>query len=237
MQHQIDPSSLSDLEPFRQLARAQIAEILDQGSIARYDAGREIFSEGMPADRFFLLLDGHLRVVRLNENGGQTILRHIHAGQLFGIAKAVGQKSFPASAITASESIALSWPTKLWTHFVENYESFAAAAYSSIGDRLVEMNSMVVELATYAVEQRVASAVLRMAQQSGRPDADGVRIDFPVTRLNVSEMTGTTLHTVSRLLSAWQKAGIISSRRKQIVVTDMAKLEILTQPKEAAPPA
>jgi CRP-like cAMP-binding protein len=41
-------------------------------------------------------------------------------------------------------------------------------------------------------------------------------------------MTGTTLHTVSRLLSAWQKDGIVQSTRKHIVVTAPHRLVLLS---------
>ena len=91
-----------------------------------------------------------------------------------------------------------------------------------------ELNEHLAELATKAVEQRVASAVLRMVNQTGRKVEGGIEIAFPVTRANSAEMTGTTLHTVSRLLSAWEKDGIVESRRKHIVVTAPHKLVLLS---------
>ncbi|KIC23525.1 helix-turn-helix domain-containing protein, partial [Leisingera sp. ANG-S3] len=57
---------------------------------------------------------------------------------------------------------------------------------------------------------------------------EGIEIAFPVTRRNISEMTGTTLHTVSRLLSAWEKEGIVHSTRKHIVVTAPHRLVLLS---------
>jgi CRP-like cAMP-binding protein len=84
-------------------------------------------------------------------------------------------------------------------------------------------------MATKAVEKRVAAAVLRMANQSGRKTENGIEIAFPVTRENIADMTGTTLHTVSRLLSGWQKDGIVRSTRKHVVVTDPHRLVVLSQ--------
>ena len=57
---------------------------------------------------------------------------------------------------------------------------------------------------------------------------EGIEIAFPMTRQDISEMTGTTLHTVSRLLSAWEKDGIVSSRRKHVTVTDPHRLVVLS---------
>lgn len=169
-----------------------------------------IFDEGHDADRFFMLLDGYIRVVRITPSGEQVIALHISSGQLFGIAKALGKTTYPATAITASESIALSWPTRLWDSFVAEYDGFATETYKTVGARIGEMNTRIMEMATQQVEQRIANALLRLINQTGRNVEDGIEIDFPITRQDLSEMTGTTLHTVSRMLSAWEKQGLVA---------------------------
>ena len=97
-----------------------------------------------------------------------------------------------------------------------------------VGARLGEFQARVTELATQAVEQRVAAALLRMVNQSGRRTRRGIEIAFPVTRADIAEMTGTTLHTVSRLLSAWERDGIVKSTRRHITVTAPHRLVVLS---------
>ncbi|HKL56372.1 MAG: Crp/Fnr family transcriptional regulator [Roseovarius sp.] len=224
----LDESLLSGLPPFSRLSREQIREILDHATSRRYDEGTEIFREGHDAERFYLLLDGYLRVVRTTPGGDQIIVLHIAPGQLFGIAPALQRDTYPASAIAAAESIALSWPVRLWPDFTASYEGFASESYKTLGKRLGQIQETLTEMATQAVEKRVASAVLRLVNQSGRKTGEGIEIAFPVTRQNISDMTGTTLHTVSRLLSAWEKSGIVRSTRKHIVVTDPHRLVLLS---------
>lgn len=226
----IDESLLADLPPFRRLTRADIREILDLSLSRRFEEGDAVFSEGMQADRFYLLLDGYIRVIRTTPAGEHVIALHIAPGQLFGIAPAIGRDTYPATAEAAAESIALSWPVRSWQGFVEKYEGFASETYKVVGERMQELHAQIVELATQAVEQRLASAILRMAERSGREIDTGIEIPFPVTRQNISDMTGTTLHTVSRLLSAWQKQGIVESTRRHIVVTRPNALMQLCEP-------
>ena len=223
----LDESLLTGLPPFSLLERAQIREILDHAVSRRYEEGTTIFREGHDAGRFYLLLDGYLRVVRTTPGGDQIILLHISPGQLFGIAPALQRDTYPATAIAAAESIALSWPVGLWPDFVANYPGFATESYKTLGQRLGQIQETLTEMATQAVEKRVACALLRMVNQSGRKTAEGIEIAFPVTRQDISEMTGTTLHTVSRLLAAWQRDGVVQSTRKHIVVTDPHRLVIL----------
>lgn len=229
MLQKLDESLLTHLPPFAKLHRSQIRAILDQASSKRFDPEQTVFSEGETAERFYMLLDGYIRVIRITPDGEQVIALHIPAGQLFGIAPAIGRESYPATAVTAAESIVLSWPTRLWTDFSTNYDGFASETYKTLGSRIGEMNNRILEMATQHVEQRVANALLRLINQTGRKTENGVEIDFPITRQNISEMTGTTLHTVSRLLSAWQKQGIVESQRKRVMVRQPHQLVELAQ--------
>lgn len=224
----LDASLLAPLPPFSRLDRGQLREILDRATPERYEEGAAVFREGMPADHFHLLLDGFIRVIRTTPEGEQVIALHIPPGQLFGIAPAIGRDTYPATAVAATETLALGWPTRLWPEFAARYDGFATETYRTLGARLGEFQVRVTELATRAVEQRVASALLRLVNQSGRKTDEGIEIAFPVTRADIAEMTGTTLHTVSRLLSAWERDGIVRSARRHVVVTAPHRLVVLS---------
>lgn len=225
----LDESLLHKLPPFSRLERREIREILDLATSRRFDEGVSVFEEGAPAERFYLLLDGYIRVVRITPTGEQVIALHIPPGQLFGIAPSIGRDTYPATAVTAAESLALIWPVRHWSRFVEKYDGFATETYKTVGKRIGEMNTRIVEMATQQVEQRIANAILRLVNQTGRKVENGIEIDFPITRQDLSEMTGTTLHTVSRLLSAWEKQGLVESRRKRIVVREPHQIVELAQ--------
>ena len=112
----------------------------------------------------------------------------------------------------------------LWNAFVTDYPGFATETYKVVGGRVEAMHTTIMEMATKHVEQRIACAILRLLQQGGKRTDNGIEIRFPVTRQNISDMTGTTLHTVSRLLSAWEKDGILESKRKHVRVTNAHRL-------------
>lgn len=218
--HKLDVSLLRPISHFRSLSEGDMRTVLDHARSQRFDAGRDVFSEGEAADRFYLLLDGHIRVVRTNEDGEEIIILHIHSGGMFGIAPALGRSTYPATARTAGEIYTLSWPTRLWHRFTTDYPGFAQTTYGTVGDRVAEMNTRIMELATKQVDERVACALLRIAIQSGKKTEAGIRIGFPLTRQNIADLTGSTLYTISRLLAAWDKQGVIRSARREIVVTN-----------------
>lgn len=226
--HKLNESLLATIPPFRRLSQPQIRKILDDATPLRFDAGVAVFSEGLPVERFFLLLDGHIRVVRTTPGGDQIIALHIAPGQLFGIGAAIGRTTYPATAMTADDCVVLAWPNRLWQVFVDSYPGFATETYKIVGERVGEMNNRIMEMATQAVEQRIANAVLRLVTQTGRKVDAGIEIGMPITRQNLSDMTGTTLHTVSRLLSGWERDGIVLSERRKITVTAPHRLVVLS---------
>ncbi len=57
-------------------------------------------------------------------------------------------------------------------------------------------------------------------RQAGLETQNGILIDIPLSRQNIADYSGTTLYTVSRTLSSWEKKGWIKSGREQIVIID-----------------
>lgn len=225
----LEPYLLHNIPAFAGVETEQLRRVLDQAVMRRYKDGEALFRQGERADLFFLLLDGHVRVLRINEQGEQVIVLHVHPGRLLGIAPAFERPSYPATAEAAGEAVALGWPVALWPQFLAQMPGFASAALQTVGARVEEMNKRIMDLTTRPVEERVAGALLRLVDQTGRVDKDvnkdGLRIDFPLTRQNVADMTGATLHTVSRLLSAWGRQGILTGARRRVVVMDRDALE------------
>jgi CRP-like cAMP-binding protein len=92
------------------------------------------------------------------------------------------------------------------------------------GSACREAHTRIREVSTEEVERRVAHLLLRIVKQSGRDPEEAVEVEFPVTRQDVAEMTGTTLFTVSRILSSWESQGIVAGGRERISVRQPAKL-------------
>lgn len=225
----LDRSLIAGLTAFDGLSGEDLDAILEHARSSRYPKDSEIFSQGEEADRFLLLLSGHIRVVQTSLEGHQVVARYINEGELFGIAVAMGRTTYPASAIAAVDCVALSWPNAVWPEFQRRFPAFGASTYRTIGTRLQDTQERVMEMSTEQVEQRIANTILRLVKQSGRKTDIGIEIDFPITRQEIAEMTGTTLHTVSRLLSAWEQEGLVRGGRQKVTVTDPHGLMLVAE--------
>jgi CRP/FNR family transcriptional regulator, nitrogen oxide reductase regulator len=225
----VDRSLIAGLPLFAGLGPDQLDDILREARAARYPKNTPVFRQGEPADSFFVLLHGHLRVMKTTPDGQQVVVRYVVPGEVFGVAMAMGWKTYPATPVAVEDSVALVWPAGAWPQLVAKYPSLASNTLQTVGNRLQDAHTRVVEMLTQQVERRVAHALLRLAKQAGRRIEHGVQIDFPISRQDVAEMTGTTLHTVSRILSAWEQQGLVESGRQRIVLRDPHKLFMLAE--------
>ncbi len=188
-----------------------------------------MFEQEQEAHSFFLLLDGHVRVVKSTPDGHEVTVRYISPGELMGIAGALGRTTYPANAVAAVDCVVLAWPSHLWRTFATSFPSFGANTYKMVGNRLQDAHMRAIEMSTEQVEQRVANALLKLVKQSGKKTEEGILIDFPISRQDIAEMTGTTLHTVSRLLSAWGDQGLVKSGRQRVVVVEPHRLVVVAE--------
>lgn len=212
---------------FANMSESDQDAVLALASSHRYAAGTAVFEQGESAGYFYVLLSGRLRVTQVDRNGQQTIIRMINPGDLFGIARAMKRIDYPGTATAVTDSVALQWPMDVWDTLTEQHPRLSINAMQTIGQRLQEAHTRLRELSTEEVERRVAHAVLRLANQGGKKEADGIRIDFPISKQDIAEMTGTTLHTVSRILSAWERAGLVQGGRQKLLIREPHQLFLI----------
>lgn len=225
----IDSSLVAHLPLFTGLSAADLDSILAEARSVRFAKSTAVFSQGEEAHSFFVLLHGHVRATKTTPAGEQIVVRYVTTGETLGVAKAIGLQSYPATATAVDDSVVLAWPSGTWQRLVEKFPLLAANTLQTVGARLQETHTRVVEMSTEQVEKRIAHALLRLVNQSGRKVEHGVEIDFPISRQDIAQMTGTTLHTVSRTLSAWETKGLVESSRQKIVVREPHKLFMLAE--------
>lgn len=220
----LDPSVFDGADMFDVLDGDSRREVLSLGAVRRLPQGKRVFAQGDPGVTCHTLLEGRVKIVQTRPDGAQSVLRFIGPGEMYGTVAALMDKPFPADALAVVDSVEIYWSVKAMRELMTRFPQVAMRSAASAGSRLFELQSRVGELSGEKVEQRIARALVRLVRQAGRRTPDGVEIDFPITRQELAEMAGSTLHTVSRTLASWDDREITSSSRRHIVVR---KLHIL----------
>lgn len=213
-----DQPALVQSEFLQGLSAQDREAILRAAQRRRVERDHFLLRQGDPADCVYLLAQGRLRLSTVTTDGQEVIIRYVAPGEGFGVAAALKNITYPVSIEAIENSLVLEWDRATFAQLMERYPRLAMQAMQTLAFRMREMQDRVRELQTERVERRIARALLRLVRQTGRKVETGVLIDLPLTRQDLAEMTGTTLYTVSRVLSQWEQAGLVESGRERILI-------------------
>ena len=196
---------------------------------SRVPRGTYFFHQEEEAKAFYVIVEGRVRLSQLTPEGHQVIIHFMGPGDGMGIIVALSGSAYPLSAEAVSDSVALKWDYESTITLMENYALVALNGLRLVAGRFHELQNRYRELATERVEQRVARALMRLTRQVGKRTEEGVLLDLPLSRQDLGEMTGTTLYTVSRILSSWEQYGLIITGRERIVIRNPHGLDIIAE--------
>jgi CRP-like cAMP-binding protein len=218
------PDRLAVTDLFANLPMAGLSDALEGAKIRHLEKGSTIFSQGARAERAHIVLEGRVRILQTDEDGAQVVVRFIGPGETFGTVALFTDHLYPAHAVAVTDCMEVSWPEATLLDLMARYPQIGLNLVKAISARLQEAQDRLREIATQRVERRIAHALLRLAAQAGRRGDNGTSIDFPLSRRDVAEMCGATLHTVSRTLTAWEKTGWLETRRQRLTIRDIAEI-------------
>ena len=187
-------------------------------------AGQAVFRQDGEATHLHLLVTGRVKIAQVNGDGLSLTIRFMGPGEVPGCVAIFRHVPFPANATAVLDSRLLLWSSARVGEMMGRHPRLAANALEVVGTQTQEMLHRLREFAMDPVERRIARALLRLVGQAGRRVGAGLEIDFPLSRQDIAEMTGTTLYTVSRTLREWERRGLVQSARRRVVVRDPARL-------------
>jgi CRP-like cAMP-binding protein len=225
----LSPEYLGTIELFCDLSSEALGEALALARVRRFNKDSVIFNQGDAAGRAHILIEGSVRISQSGSDGAQALMRLIAPGETFGTVALFTDRRYPADAFTFAPSLEASWSEDDLRRLISRHPQIAMNVVRVIGRRLQEAQERIRELATQHAEQRVAHALLRLARQAGRSTSEGIAIAFPLRRKDVAEISGTTLHTASRILTAWQKVGLLRSHNQHLTLRQPSEIRRIAE--------
>ena len=221
--------SLGQSDFLRGIEQHLHADILRRGDRIHAKPGETVFHQGDLARKCYLVVNGRLKLTKLHEQGKSVVAHYINPGELAAAIAVFREKDYPVTAKTVGPTELVAWDKQTITDLMATYPQLALNMLRVAFDRLEDLQTRYLELFAEQVEQRIARALLRIMRQSGRKTDDRILIDFPLSRQELAEYTGTTVYTVSRAVSAWEKKGWVISKRERITVSDPHALVLFAE--------
>jgi len=184
----------------------------------RFPRDASLLLEGDPAEVYYLLAEGQVKVIQTSAEGFEVILHLLGPGDLVGALPNLNEGTYPASVIALTEVTAYAVSPADFDAILERHPSVAIHLLRFAAARLRASHARLREMATERVERRIARTLSRLAGQIGERTERGIVLRAPLSRQDLAELTGTTLFTVSRTLKEWERRGILIAGREQVIL-------------------
>lgn len=188
------------------LTNDQIAALAESFRVDHFAPETIIFLEGDPADRLWVVQAGQVKVVKYASEGQENLLEVITPGEMFGGA-GILFPVHPATAVAMTDTTTLSIERGQFLQLIRQHPDVALGIIDLLGERLRAAMKMRA-LATERVDVRLANILLKLCDKVGEPVADGIRINLPLSRQDLADMSGTTIETAIRIMSRFRKEGL-----------------------------
>ncbi len=214
----IDPLQLRQVSVFQNATDDDLQSLARHAIERSIEEGEFFFFQGDPAEYLYILVSGRAKLMQTNPAGQQVNLRTINEWQMFGALGAVRENAtYPATAQALEHSTALAIRSDFMHEMMQTRPDLSFNLMKLMTDYIQEMQERYRELATEKVERRIARSLLRLTAQMGVKTRDG-GIELTFTRQDLAEMSGTTLYTVSRVLSEWERRGLVEAGRERVLI-------------------
>lgn len=200
------------------LSKSELDAVLSRASHRYFLESSVIVHEEDPAERFFLLTSGRGRHFVLTRSGSKILLHWLTAGQVFGGTAMISTPfRYLASTEVLSDSCALVWDRKTIRELVTHIPRLLDNALSlAVTERIAWLIAARVSLNSDDASSRIADLLISLACGIGKDGRDGVEI--PVGNEDLALGTSVSQFTVSRVLSKWQREGIVRKGRGKVIL-------------------
>lgn len=223
------PADLAQISLFRRVGPEDRDRVTAVARVSHYERGDHVFHEGDPSTDFFVVITGRVKVYKHGPDGHDVILELFGPGGPLGAVAAYESRPYPASAAAVEPSSCLLIPRQSFFELLERHPSLVRGLLGSLSLRLVELTTRLTEMTGGRVESRFARLFLKLADQMGRPERDGVFIPLVLTRRELADLIGTTIETAIRVMSRWGKDEILLTEKNGFLLLRRAALEAVAE--------
>lgn len=210
---------------FDALNEQQLQTVCDAMRDVSLAARETLFEFGRPAERFYLLRSGQIKLFRISADGDEKVMEVIHPGQTFAEAIMFMERhNYPVNAEALEPSELYSFEMRGFTELLKDSPDTCFRLMASMSRRLhsriEEINNLTLQNATYRL------VVYLLEQMPEHMDGDSV-IHLETPKSVIASRLSIQPETFSRILSKLSKVGLISVHGNNIVMNDLKGLQKL----------
>ena len=227
-----DMARVRDTPMFRHMDEATALVVLAGAMPRNWDRGVEVFVQGEPADAFFLILEGWVKIYRMLPDGKEAVVSVMTAGESFAEAAMFMGGRYPVTADTVTEARLLRIEASTLRSAMKAEARVAVALLASIAHHTATLSEQVEQMKALAAPQRVADFLVNNARRTlGRQVRGAVSLRLPYDKALIAARLGMTPESFSRALATLRAQGVAVTQ-DAVTIGDVGRLESWTRESE-----
>jgi CRP-like cAMP-binding protein len=187
--------------------------------------GEYVYEEGDTLNGIFCIQSGVCKLSKLSSNGKDQIVKLVKAGELLGQREMISVEPTNLSAVAQEDMAVCFIPKSEVMNFFNNNNQFSKNVMRTICGDLNEANEHTISIAHKTVKERLAEALIYLEESFGKNEDGSLHIQL--SREELAGMIGTATESCIRVLSDFNKIGLIELNGKKIVIKDQEKLKTI----------
>jgi len=203
---------------FRNVSDQALAQLEAAGRLRRLARGQMLFSQGDPADVFFVVCSGCIALGLDSANGRELVINDMRSGDGFGDLGLITGQPRSTSAVAREDCVVLAIPRRDFLAVLASEPGLARNLLQITADRLGTSSEREGALAFLNAPSRLARVLVQLDRKAS---ADGY---VTISQEELARRVGLARQTVAELLGSWRRSGWILTGRGKIVLLNRAAL-------------
>lgn len=209
------------------LTKDELHKMADCKTSYTIKKGQPIFEEGDITNGIYCIKEGVCKLSKLSSNGKDQIVKLVKSGDLLGQRSVISEEPANLSAVALEDMEVCFIPKNEVIQFFTENNKFSMDVMKNICGDLKEADDHMIALAQKSVKERLAGTLIYLEETFGI-DKDG-SLRLQLSREELAGMIGTATESCIRLLSEFNKSGLIQLIGKKIKIIDKIKLKRLAE--------
>lgn len=220
---------IRDNSLFAELTDQELDLFKDVVVTKEYDKREQVYGEGDSCSGLYVIRVGRIKLVRTSRNGKEQIIKLLGPGDLLGLEALSGSPFYENTAICMESADLCYISTEDFFRLMRDEPSVATKLISALGRELSSAYSNIGTLGLLNAREKMAHLLYSLAKEYGASGSGSseVTLNLTLSRLEIAELLGITQETSIRLLKSFKDDGIISIKRKEIVILSMDELAVI----------
>ncbi|MEE8418415.1 MAG: Crp/Fnr family transcriptional regulator [candidate division Zixibacteria bacterium] len=211
--------AISKVPFFKGLSDEDLSHLEPYFQEYKFKKNQYLFREGDPASKIYVIKSGRIRLLKTSASGKKMVLEVMVPGQICGGTTLFGD-THRNGAQAVEPTIVYGLSRGSYDKLLSRYPGIARGIIKYLGAKLMDAHDVIISLVSSKVESRIAAVVVRLCENHGTPTDDGIMINVRLTRQDIADIVGSTVETTIRIVSRFQKKGLLATVSGRLLVKD-----------------